>query len=92
MFRNRIVGGVCAGLFVSMGLVADASADSQSFHPSQVDVSLGTAYVPDGFDSNDNVQVVVEGEFMNTCFRPTTPKSEVDPISGEIRITGQAYY
>ena len=38
--------------------------------PKLVDVSFHKGYVPSGFDSNDNAQIVAEGSLSNTCYKP----------------------
>ncbi len=50
-----------------------------------------TGYIPSGFDSNDRVQIVGEGIFPNTCYRPATPRVEVDEVTREVKIAPQAY-
>ena len=47
---------------------ADADGDS-AFKPEIVNIPLNKVYVPVGFDDNDRVQIVVEGDFPNTCYK-----------------------
>lgn len=42
--------------------------------PRQVDLQVEKIYVPAGFDSNDNIQVIVTGTLPNLCYR--APKSK----------------
>lgn len=50
-----------------------------------------TGYVPDGFDSNDRVQVVAEGYFSNTCYRTAGYESKVDVNKKVIEVASRAY-
>ena len=50
-----------------------------------------TRYNPDGFDTNDNVQLVAEGIFPNTCFKPASPKVEVNHDTKTIAVASSAY-
>lgn len=49
------------------------------------------AYIPTGFDDNDNVQIVVNGEFPNSCFQPGAYSTEVDQRSNTIYIEQKAH-
>lgn len=53
--------------------------------PSIVDAPVNHLFVPEGFDNNDNVEVVVTGEFPNPCF--STNKVEVDVKGDDVFIT-----
>lgn len=59
--------------------------------PQQVGVNFHTSYIPDGFDSNDNTQLVLEGSFKNSCYRPSQPKVKVDKSKKRITVEGRAY-
>lgn len=45
--------------------------------PSVVDAPLDHLFVPDGFDNNDNVEVVVTGKFPNPCYTRNDVKVDV---------------
>ena len=49
-------------------------------------------YSPPGFDSNDNVQLVITGHLPSTCFRMGATTAEVDHSTKTITIHNQAYY
>lgn len=49
-------------------------------------------YVPQGFDSNDNVEIFFEGEFANACHKVGMTTHTVDPETKSIYITDMAYY
>jgi len=59
--------------------------------PTQVDVKPNRVYIPKGFDSNDQVQVVVEGYFPNGCYRPGQAVARVDQEANEIFVSTKAY-
>ncbi len=48
-------------------------------------------YVPSGFDSNDHVQIVGEGMFRNTCYRPAPSSVRVVEATKTIYIGPIAY-
>lgn len=54
----------------------------------EVLVSTDYVHVPKGFDSNDNVEVIVTGELPNTCYR--RPYGEVKVINQSISIDVKA--
>lgn len=56
-----------------------------------VSVPLTTLYIPSGFDSDDNVQIVGEGYFRNSCFSPAPPDIKVDHYSKTILVNARAY-
>ncbi len=58
--------------------------------PTTVDVPIRKAYLPKGFDNNDNVQLIVEGEFRNSCYKVGATRVEVEP--GVIKIFQSAYH
>ena len=71
-----------------IALIACATADAQ---PTSVPATFNTVYVPSGFDSNDNVQIVGEGMFRNTCYRPAPTWVGVDHAKREVRVGPVAY-
>ncbi len=56
--------------------------------PIETLVPIENVYVPQGFDSNDNVEVVVEGFLPNLCHK--SPVTEVKVIKDTINITVKA--
>jgi hypothetical protein len=59
--------------------------------PSKVPAIYEKVYVPGGFDSNDHVQIVGEGMFRNSCYRPADTEVRVDKEAGRILIGPAAY-
>lgn len=73
---------VAVGVFFSMG--AQAS-------PVEVSANLTKIYAPEGFDSNDNVQIVGEGYYPNSCYRPAKTSVTVDKKTKTIVVESTAY-
>lgn len=48
--------------------------------------------ITDGFDTNDNVEVVIKGSFPNSCYRADKGTAEIDRVSKTIRVSATAYY
>ena len=59
--------------------------------PKVVNTTLQTGYMPIGFDNNDNVQLVAEGVFSNTCYRPGSVKAVVSEVNKTIHLYSRAY-
>jgi hypothetical protein len=48
--------------------------------------------ITQGFDSNDNVEVIIKGKFPNSCYRADKGRAEVDRENKTIRVSATAYY
>lgn len=71
--------------------VFSAHRASASDEPVRVAATFSKIYVPGGFDSNDHVQIVGEGMFRNTCYRPAPSAVSVDELTKTIRVGPVAY-
>ncbi|MCB0405952.1 MAG: hypothetical protein KDD51_14310 [Bdellovibrionales bacterium] len=60
--------------------------------PELVKTALNQAFIPTGFDSNDHVQVVVAGEFVNTCYQVGPYRANIDEKAKQIVISQTAYH
>ena len=58
--------------------------------PRLLEVGVSDVFIPQGFDDNDNAQVIVEGYFSNTCYKLGPIK--VEYRQDRIKITPQAYF
>jgi len=58
--------------------------------PTESKINIENVYVPQGYDSNDNVEIVVEGYLPNLCHK--SPKVKVDKISNKINLTLTSLY
>ncbi len=71
-------------------LLASGAALAQGT-PAIVPVNFQKIYVPDGFDSNDHVQFMGEGQFQNSCYRHHQSRVEVDKENKIISVRPVAY-
>ena len=81
-------------LIASMSLLfisAVGASASASILPGKVEATFNKVYVPGGFDSNDNVQIVGEGMFKNTCYRHAETTVRVEEASHTIYLGPVAY-
>lgn len=76
---------------VAVSLFVACAARAESPDPVRVPVNFNASYVPQGFDSNDRVQLVGEGEFQNSCYRPAPVQTQVDEASRTVTVTPTAY-
>jgi hypothetical protein len=80
---NR-VWALALGLVFSMqGASAFAFPDEVIF-PTTVLVAPSDVFVPTGFDGNDNVQLIVAGQFVDTCLKAGKLSAEVDEAKRKI--------
>lgn len=74
-----------------VSLIAAASVANAQVEPTKVGSTYSKMYAPGGFDSNDHVQIVGEGIFRNTCYRPAQTKVRVDEATKQIFVGPAAY-
>lgn len=85
------------GMIASTGAWADGSglpspANGGPFPaPELVKIPADDLFAPPGFDDNDNVQVVVHGQLINTCYKVAPPTVNVDRAHHLITVSAQAY-
>lgn len=75
-------------LLLGMGFLASSVAFAQ---PLEIDAPVDKIFIPQGFDDNDNVEVVAHGDFMNGCYRVGKSDSFVDEDAKRITIEVSAY-
>lgn len=73
------------------GIATLPVASADDFDPKVVDTSFASAYIPDGFDTNDQSQMVGEGFFPNSCYRPSMVEVAVDHTARKIYVQPSAY-
>jgi hypothetical protein len=88
--RNKLAWGVVAGLWAVMGTVDGARADLLPA-PELVDVQATQIFAPPGFDSNDVAQIVVHGDYRDTCYRSAPPEVTIDREHRMITVAPKAY-
>jgi hypothetical protein len=59
--------------------------------PTKVPTNFAKVYIPDGFDDNDNVQIVGEGVFPNSCYRSAESSVRVDDATKTIHVSTEAF-
>lgn len=57
----------------------------------ETEQTLEHAYIPNGFDSDDSIQIVVTGKFSKPCQQLGLQNSEVDPATQNIWVELTAY-
>lgn len=75
-------------------LAALAVGSFQGFAHSQVseiDAPVDALFIPEGFDSNDNVELVLSGDFSTTCFKTGPVTADVDHANKTISLKAVAY-
>lgn len=69
-----------------------ALADGGAFPaPELTKILSENVFVPQGFDDNDNVQLIVHGQLINTCYKAAPPLVEVDRARHLITVSAQSY-
>lgn len=77
-------------LFFTFLFLGPSLFGADSHRPALVEAMISTVYAPAGFDDNDNIQIVIEGIFPNTCYK--SGPSKVSVTGERIQIVQQAYY
>lgn len=63
-----------------------------NMQPKLVATAYDKTYIPNGFDDNDRVQIVAEGLFANTCYRPAPANVVINTPSKTITLSPSAFY
>ncbi len=84
---QRLVTGVLAVYGMVMSGAALASNE-----PDLVTAPVEKVFIPQGFDNNDNVEVVVHGHFPNSCYRVGPITAKFDEERNQIEVDAQAYF
>jgi hypothetical protein len=77
---------------IMLALCSLSAVASDPTLPKVVESGFGVGYIPDGFDSNDNVQIVGEGVYRSTCYKPSAVRVTVDEELKQIKVKPTAYY
>jgi hypothetical protein len=73
-----------------LGLGAGASV-ALADQPSEVTAPVEKVFVPYGFDSNDNVELIVHGHFPSTCYKTGSATAVVDEARRVVTLDVKAY-
>lgn len=81
-------------LFATIAIVASLGLGTKVFADDAVLIQapIDKVFVPQGFDDNDKVELILHGEFSSTCYRIGPVDSNIDLANKEITITASAYY
>jgi hypothetical protein len=77
--------------FVIFSVIVSFNSMAASTDPVVVPVSYKNLYVPNGFDSNDSVQLVADGVFPSACYKIAPPRVWVEDKRRVISIEPRAY-
>lgn len=72
-------------LIIILGLISSPLFASHSQKVMQTQVPVDHLYVPKGYDSNDNIELVVEGYLPNLCYK--NPSSVVNVDGNTINVS-----
>jgi len=89
MFNIYAVGLMTIGL--SAGVFSGSASANDDFVPQLVTAPVERVFVPLGFDSNDNVEVVLHGHFPNTCYKLGPALYSVDEATKTVEIEALSY-
>ena len=78
--------------FLSIALVLTSGTVLAQKGPVEVNAPVEKIFIPDGFDDNDNVEVVLHGEFPSTCYNVGKTQATVDEDNKLIKVTASTYY
>ena len=87
--RYRILGCATAAL-VSFSPIASAE-EIKVPRPELVRAPVDKIFVPHGFDDNDNVELILKGEFPSTCYKAGPVSFNIDQAAHKIVINAQSY-
>lgn len=91
---HKLFGAGVALVALIAGVTYAAQMPSSFFDPEQpqrVPAVYEKAYIPQGYDNNDIVEVVLEGMFSSACWRPADIKVEVDHDRRKVLVGPAAY-
>jgi len=92
MALTAVLGGVASMGARADGSGAPAPANGGPFPaPELVKNPSDEIFAPPGFDDNDNVQVVLQSQLINTCYKVAQPEVNVDRANHLITVASQAY-
>ena len=77
---------------LAIALLFTAGAIYAQKGPVEVTAPVEKLFVPEGFDNNDNVEVVLHGEFPSTCYNVGQTKATVDKENKLIKVEATTLY
>ena len=89
VMRSNFLACLSGYLLSASGL---AWASEPSFpQPALVRAPVDKIYLPHGFDDNDNVELILKGQFPNTCYKTGPVSVDIDKKARKIKINAQSY-
>lgn len=88
-FMKRLIVAAALTIF-SLPVLAEPSNISAN-NPVLKPALFNEVFIPGGFDNNDNIQIVGEGMFRNTCYRPGPTAAKIDQANFTITLNPAAY-
>jgi hypothetical protein len=79
------------GILFSAGLLGLANV-AMAESPVLVVAPVEKVFVPQGFDDNDKVEVIVHGHFNSSCYKMGPVTASVDESTKKVTITAKAFY
>lgn len=86
MFKGIIAFVLC------LSALAHADGSFEAFQPALIPITPDRIFAPLGFDDNDNVQIVLDGELADTCYKLGPTQFKLDAVRQKIYVQQQAYY
>ena len=78
----------CKALFLASCFVVSTAAFCE---PNEVPAPVEKIFIPYGFDNNDNVEVILQGKFPDTCYQVGRTGYKVDKDKKEIHVWSTAF-
>jgi hypothetical protein len=80
-------------LFLLLGLSVSLSASVYAVeeNPVEIDSPITKIFIPQGFDDNDNAEVILHGEFSSTCYQVGRTEAAVDPATKTVTVSATAF-
>ena len=84
---SKSFGLVAVGCFLAASSAAWADGE-----PRLVPSPIEKVFVPQGFDDNDNVEVVLHGHFPNSCYKVGPVTAQFDAATNTYTVEARSYY
>lgn len=77
--------------FLVLAAFCSAPAIAHAESPQQIPSPVSKIFIPDGFDDNDNAEVILQGMFPSTCYKVGSTSVAVDSAAKVIDISATSY-
>jgi hypothetical protein len=82
---------ISTAVFIQTAFLPQALAMSESPSVTREPAPVEKVFVPQGFDNNDNVEVVIQGRFPNACMKTGPVSKTIDPATRTIALKPEVY-